>query len=217
MEVVLAGDIIGSQKNKPNDYLKVLEPILELHSKKDMFQIYRGDSFQSWIDTPELGLLTAIKIKSALRKAGNLDVRIAIGIGNVTVIDKSISKSTGSALTRSGELLDSLKEQEQNIMVRSGDPLDFYLNTALKLALLYMDEWTANSAAIVYEIYNNPRITQENLFKRTGITQEEIGKNLGIKQATASRRLDRANMKETDALLRLYDRFYKDVRHADIS
>lgn len=217
MEVVLVGDVIGSKKNKPNEYLKVIEPILEIHSKMDMFQIYRGDSFQLWMKTPELGLLTAIKIKCALKKAGNLDVRIAIGLGNVAVIDNNISKSTGSALTRSGELLDSLKEQEQNIMVSSGNPLDFYMNTALKLALLYMDEWTANSAAIVYEIYNDPRISTENLFKRTGITQEEIGRNLGIKQATASRRLDRANMQETDALLHLFDRFYKDVRHAGIS
>jgi hypothetical protein len=217
MEVVLAGDIIGSKKNKPDDYLKIIEPILKQHSKDGMYQIYRGDSFQVWMATPVLGLLTAIKLKAALRKTGTLDVRIALGIGEIKLIDKDIAKSTGTALARSGELLDSLKDREQNIMVNSGGPIDVYMNTALKLALLYMDDWTSNSAAIVFEIYNDRRISLENLFKRTGITQQEIGEKLGIKQATASRRLDRANMEETDALLHLFDTFYKDISHAAIN
>lgn len=206
MQVVLAGDIIGSQKNQPDDYLKIIEPILKVHSKNGMYQIYRGDSFQIWMDSPEQGLLACLKLKAALRKTGHLDVRIAIGIGDVQVIDNNIAKSTGSALTQSGELLDSLKNKEQNIMVRSGNPLDYYMNTALKIALIYMDDWTENAAAILYEVYKNPTITQQ-----------EMGDKLGIKQATASRRLDRAHYKETDALLHLFKQYYKDVSHGSIN
>lgn len=215
MEVILAGDIIGSQKNQPNDYLKVIEPILIQHSKKGMYQIYRGDSFQARIETPALGLLIAIKLKAALIQTGVLDVRCALGLGKVNIIDNDISKSTGSALTRSGELLDSLKEKEQNLMVSSGSSLDVYMNTALKLALVYMDNWTVNSAEILFEIYNDPLITLENLFTRKGITQKETGERLGIKQATASRRLERAHIQETDALLHLFNTYYNDVSHAN--
>ncbi len=213
MEVVLAGDIIGSQKNKPSDYLKVIESILKIHSKEGMYQIYRGDSFQAWIKTPELGLFTAIKLKAALKRTGTLDVRIAIGLGNLTLVDNNIAKSTGNALIRSGELLDSLKNEEQNIMVSSGNySLDNYMNTALKLALSYMNDWTVNASVMIYEIYNNPTVSSEIV----KIKQAEASKILGIKQSSISRRLERANIKETDALLHLFhNQYYKDLDHAD--
>lgn len=208
MEVVIAGDIIGSKKNNPNDYLEILEPILKKFSKKGMYQIFRGDSFQAWIKTPEHGLLVCILIKTALKRTDLLDVRIAIGLGEVKVVANDIAKSTGSALIRSGELLDSLKEQGQNIMVKSNYPrLDRYMNVALQIALIHMNDWTKNGAAALYEAYNNPMITQK-----------EIGEKLGIKQATASRRLNRVHIKETDSLLNLFhDNYYKDVKHGTIS
>ena len=206
MEVVLAGDIIGSQKNSTDDYLKIIEPILEKYSKKGMYQIYRGDSFQAWLEKPQLALFVSIKIKAALKRNGLLDVRIAIGLGVVNLIEKNIAKSNGSALTRSGVLLDSLKDIDQDLMVDSGHPLDKYMNTTLQIALIYMNEWTENGASTIFESLNNP-----------GITQKELGAILGVKQATASRRLDRAHQKETDLLLNLFIQYYKDVRHAAIN
>ncbi|GAK77955.1 MAG: helix-turn-helix domain-containing protein [Nonlabens ulvanivorans] len=203
MEVVIAGDIIGSKKNIPDDYLSVIEPILKHYCKEGMYQIYRGDSFQGWINTPELALYASLQIKAALKVKETLDVRIAIGLGHINLIEQNIALSTGSALTRSGELLDSLKEKDQNLMVNSGNPLDFYMNTALKMALLSLNHWTANGAAVINLIMSRPNITQE-----------ELGQQLGIKQATASRRLDRAHWKETQELLHLFHQYYKDVHDA---
>jgi len=56
MEVVLAGDIIGSQKNQPIAYLKTIEEVLKRYSSPNRFLIYRGDSFLAWMDRPELAL-----------------------------------------------------------------------------------------------------------------------------------------------------------------
>ncbi|MBF4984844.1 hypothetical protein FNJ87_11045 [Nonlabens mediterrranea] len=203
MEVVIAGDIIGSKRNNPDDYLSVIEPILKTHCKEGMYQIYRGDSFQGWIHNPELALYVCLQIKAALKVKDTLDVRIAIGLGNINLIDENIALSTGSALTRSGELLDSLKEKDQNLMVKSGHSLDLYMNTALKMALLSLDNWTANGAAVIHQIMKKPHMTQE-----------ELGLQLGIKQATASRRLDRAHWKETQELHLLFQQYYKDVQDA---
>lgn len=204
MDVVLAGDIIGSKKNQPDDYLKIIEPILKKYSKKNMFQIYRGDSFQAWIKEPEMALHCVIELKAALKRSSTLDVRIAIGLGDIELIENNIAKSTGSALTNSGELLDTLKAKEQEIMVCSDSTIDHYMNIILKLALLYMNSWTENGAATVYEMFKHPHITQE-----------ELGKKLGVQQATASRRLDRANWQETQELLNIFKRYYKDVSHGN--
>ncbi|SCY12090.1 SatD family (SatD) [Nonlabens sp. Hel1_33_55] len=200
MQVVIAGDIINSQKHDPDKYLSVLKDILSAYSTEGMYQIYRGDSFQAKLNQPEQGLLTSIKLKAALKRFEKLDVRIAIGIGNIQIAENNIAISTGSALTRSGELLDSLKKKGQNIMVRSDHQLDKYMNTALKMAMLYMDDWTENAAAIVYEQLSHPEWTQE-----------ELGKKLGIQQATASRRLTRANWHETQELSQLFEQYYNDV------
>ncbi len=204
MKAIIAGDIINSQQNDPNLYLTVLRDILREYSQKDMQQIYRGDSFQAMIAQPENALYASLKIKAALRKTGSLDVRIAIGLGDVNIIDNAIAVSTGSALKRSGELLDSLKSLGQNLMVSSGQSTDNYMNAALKFALLYMDNWTTNSAETVYELLCHP-----------DIKQNELGKKLGVQQATASRRLDRANWKETQVLLQLFQQYYKDVSHGN--
>lgn len=203
MKTIIAGDIINSQSHDPEEYLSVLNIILEKFSKKGMFQIYRGDSFQALITDPNKTLDACIELKAALKRIETLDVRIAIGLGDVNMIDHNIAVSSGNGLTRSGELLDSLKENRQNIMVKSGNDLDAYMNVALKLALLYMDDWTENGAEAVYELLKNPKLTQV-----------EIGKILGVQQATASRRLIRANWTETQELSGLFRTYYKDVSHA---
>ena len=200
MEAIIAGDIINSQKHDPDKYLSVIKEVLSEYSSKGMFQIYRGDSFQAMIKLPNLALHASINLKAALKKIESLDVRIAIGLGDVNIIDNNIAISTGSALTRSGELLDSLKEEGENLKVRADHALDEYFNMSLKMASLYMDDWTENGAAIVYETMNNPHITQD-----------AIGKKLGVQQATASRRLNRANWKETQELLYLFPKYLKTI------
>lgn len=205
MKVVIAGDIINSQQNDPEKYVTVLKDVLSEYSTDGLFQIYRGDSFQALISKPVMAMHACIKLKAALKQIESLDVRVAIGLGEVSVMDNNIAVSTGSALTRSGELLDSLKDKGENLMVNSGHRLDTYFNLTLKMASLYMDDWTENGAAAICAIMDNPQMTQE-----------EIGKKLGVQQATASRRFNRANWKETNELLYQFAQYYKDVSHDSI-
>ncbi|PRP66764.1 SatD family protein [Nonlabens agnitus] len=205
MKVVIAGDIINSQQNDPETFIKALKDILSEYSSDGLFQIYRGDSFQALLKRPELGMFVALQLKSALKRSNGLDVRIAIGLGDVNVIQNDIAISKGSALIRSGQLLDSLKHKNQNLMVRSDHKLDYYMNNMLKMALLFMDNWTENAAEVIFEFLHNPHINQE-----------ELGLKLGIQQATVSRRLDRANWKETGIVSGLFREYYKDVSNDSI-
>ncbi len=200
MQSIIAGDIINSKQHDPQRFLKVLKSTLEQYAAPGMFQIYRGDSFQALMDKPSLALKISLEIKAALKQTNDLDVRIAIGLGEVTIIDNNIAVSSGTALNRSGVLLDSLKSHGQNLMVASNHPLDVYMNTSLKLACLYMDRWSKASATTVFQLLKNP-----------ALTQNELGALLHIKQATASRRLDRAQWKETLELLELFQQYYKDI------
>ena len=205
MEVVLAGDIINSRTDGAQKYLNIFEKHLKKLSTNGLYQIYRGDSFQVYIENPETALHSVMLLKLLLKKEHNLDVRIAIGIGDVKIVKNDIAKSQGTALLRSGLLLDNLKDLHQNLMIDSGHHLDQYMNTAFELAMTYMENWTINAAQVMYEALSNPQLSQE-----------EIGSKIGIKQATASRRLSRAHWNETKKLLQLYRTYLKDIAYGDV-
>lgn len=205
MNLVLAGDVVNSQQHKASTYLPVIEESLKRHAQKNRYVIYRGDSFQAVLTNPVDALQCILEIKTGLKRTKGLDVRVAVGLGEITIVDNQIAKSTGSAFTRSGTTLDHLKERNQTIVVSSDKPLDRYMNMCLKMALLYMDSWNVTSAGILYELLKNP-----------AQTQEELGNLLGIKQATVSRRLDRANWSETKELLQLFENYYNDLSDGTI-
>jgi len=61
------------------------------------------------------------------------------------------------------------------------------------LALLFMDNWSVNSAQVVKSAMENPNLSQH-----------ELGELLGIKQSAVSNRLKRANYSELEQLLEIY-------------
>src|SRR5690606_28096278 len=108
MVAILTGDIADSRKLKNQD--EWLVPLKELFSETEgsypmKWEIYRGDSFQAEISNPEEALMTALRIKAAIKsiKAEKLDVRIAIGIGRKEYQGERITESNGEAYINSGE------------------------------------------------------------------------------------------------------------------
>lgn len=177
---VITGDIIGSQRANPKRWLKSLKKELDSIGENPKFwEIYRGDSFQTIIAKPDDALKIAIKIKAALKIIRDIDVRMAIGLGDRNYNANRVTESNGPAFIHSGEKFEMLKTQKQNLAIKTDWPeFDKEINLLLKLSLIAMDNWTSNAAEIV-------KITMEN----PGKVQEELGKMLGIKQNAISKRL----------------------------
>lgn len=146
------------------------------------WQIYRGDSFQLWVENPENSIAIAIWLKAVMRSLGikGLDVRMAIGVGRVDYVSDQVIESNGEAFIYSGTLFDTLKKRTLAIKTPWHE-LDKSINLCLKLALLTMDRWTANSAQIVSLSMQMPHATQS-----------EIAQELNIPQSRVSEGLDRA-------------------------
>ena len=158
------------------------------------WEIYRGDSFQLEVVNPAKALETAILIKASIKCIRNIDVRMAIGIGNKNFDSSKITESNGSAFILSGEQFERLIKEKQNLAVASESKLfDRDINFCLRLALIFMDNWTENSAEIVKLVLENP-----------DLSQEETGERLGIKQNSISARLKRAHFNEVLELIRIY-------------
>ena len=182
MTSIITGDIINSRKKSSNIWIDEFKKLLATFGKTPIeWEIYRGDEFQLEIRNPEDALIIALQIKSYF-KSIKLDVRMSIGFGEVTYNTKKISESNGSAFSRSGEVFETLKKQKINLAVNSGNKaFDTEINLMLRLSLIFMNNWLAQSAEFVLTTIENP-----------SLSQEEIGLKLGINQAAVSRRRKRA-------------------------
>lgn len=195
MVAVITGDVINSKKNAPRIWLAPLKRDLNRIGKTPKtWEIYRGDSFQLVMSKPEDALLTAMKIKAGLKSVKGINVRMAIGIGKRTYNAAKVTESNGSAFVNSGEKFEMLKQEKQNLAIKSDSAeFDNEINLYLKLALIAMNNWTVNTAEIVSVAMENPEKSQQ-----------QLGKMVGIKQSAISTRLRRAYFEEIMEVNEMY-------------
>jgi hypothetical protein len=202
MTSVIIGDIIHSQKASPRLWLTKLKSELKLTgTNPKTWEVFRGDSFEVEIKDPSLSLFNAIKIKAAIKTIKKIDVRMAIGIGEKTYDARKITESNGPVFVYSGDIFESLVREKQNLAVASPSKnFNSEMNLLLRFALIAMDNWTTNSAEVVYLALTHP-----------GHSQKELGKILGIKQNAVSNRLKRAYFDEISELLLQYQNKIKEI------
>lgn len=208
MIAVIKGDIINSRiLVNPEPWLIPLQTIFSQwgDTPKD-WELVWGDFFQVEVSRPEEALHRALQIKILVKKiqlAGKntspVDVRMSIGIGEKTYSGAKISESNGPAFVFAGEKFDKLKKEKINLAIRSPwKDFDGEINLYLKLAGLFMDNWSVSSAELMDIVWNHP-----------GITQEEIGDKLGIRQNSVSGRWHRTHASE---LLEIAETFREKIK-----
>lgn len=205
MIAIITADIINSRTVVNQEiWITPLKKLLAKYgSTPQKWEIYRGDYFQIEIDEPQEALLLALKIKALIKsihvdkegkKANSIDVRMAIGLGTKEYTADRISESNGTAFINSGEKFEKLKKEKTTLAIQSSFPdFDYEMNLYLKLAIIQMDAWTVNSAALFTTLFEDPEKKQA-----------EIGAILGIGQNSVSGRFKRAHVDEIQELDRMY-------------
>ncbi|HOS58103.1 MAG TPA: SatD family protein [Bacteroidales bacterium] len=218
MIAVISGDIIASRElENQGIWLNPLQNLLKTwgDSPKD-WKLERGDFFQVEVAEVADALKKALQIKALIKKikaldkqkkASTIDVRLAIGIGEKTYSDNSISTSNGPAFINSGEKLDTLKKENKTLGIKTTwFEFDEDINLYFKLISLFIDKWTISSAELAEIVLNKPTITQN-----------EIGEILNITQSGVSRRWKRANIDEMLEVEKIYRKkiklYYYDNTH----
>ena len=186
---VVTGDIVksgkfGSEREKALKILKDALNSLSDFKKKSIggvSDIFRGDSFQIVISEPKHALEIAIYLKAQLLsktiKGKNIDVRIAIGIGEIESLNKkNIQESDGEAFRLSGNALDGISKYRR-FSINSGIN---ELNKQLEFISSSIDSitrrWSSEQAEAI-------------LLWLSGDTQNFISKKLGISQPAVNQRL----------------------------
>ena len=177
MQAVITGDIINSRAEPASQWLLILKEVLKQYGNTPKhWEITRGDSFQLLVK-PEEALYAALHFKAAIKQLRDLDVRMAIGIGEQDHQAEKISESNGPAFVRSGEAFENLKKQ--NLKISTGDPQkDEILNLLLNLALLTMNNWSTTVAGAIKISLEYPEESQTQLAKRLDKSQSSLSEAL---------------------------------------
>jgi hypothetical protein len=201
---VLTGDIVDSttlSNSKRKILLDLMKQLFGGLCKEDKnlkIDIYRGDSFQAIQSNPALALLAALKIKAGLKRSNllktGINVRIAIGLGGISLFSEKIQESDGEAFRNSGQMLDRLKNLEQTLLFKS--PWDDF-NDEMDVHCFSIDaisgRWSPQMAEVIFELLG-------------GSKQVQIAAQLGIKQPSVNQRIRLANWAAIEKVIQRYEK-----------
>ena len=195
MRAIITGDIINSQETDSENWLPKLKELLGKWGKTPTdWEVYRGDEFQLKCNIDDV-FWKALSIKSLIKQFENLDVRIAIGIGEEQYSSEKITESNGTAYVNSGRLLNEIKNEGKTFAIKTpNEGINADFNILFKWSSLDFDSWTVAVSEIVHLLMMDKNLTQDDLAKK-----------LNISQSSVSQRIKRANFDlilETDYYFR---------------
>jgi hypothetical protein len=195
MRAIITGDIINSQETDSENWLPKLKELLGKWGKTPTdWEVYRGDEFQLKCSIDAV-FWKALSIKSLIKQFENLDVRIAIGIGEEQYSSEKITESNGTAYVNSGRLLNEIKNEGKTFAIKTpNEGINADFNILFKWSSLDFDSWTVAVSEIVHLLMMDKNLTQDDLAKK-----------LNISQSSVSQRIKRANFDlilETDYYFR---------------
>lgn len=183
---VLTADVVGSRHIPAQQLEMRMTEVADLlgsrfSAGKRMFEFYRGDSFQA-MTAPGDALRIALLWRAGLKATEGpyeWDIRIAIGLDEISHLGQTLAASGGPAFHHSGTLLDALKRSDE-ARIGFHTPDEAWteaLQTECLLAEGLISRWTATGADTIFNLlYHND--TQEALAGRMGVTQPAIHKRL---------------------------------------
>lgn len=191
---VITGDIVNSSNLDDSQKRIVQDSVSQLNHENILLKpkFFRGDSFQLAVK-PEIALIFALKIRADLIRRNKItDVRVSIGIGEISFWNEDVLLSEGPAFERSGKKLDKLKELEVRIAITTGNKeLDEELETYCFLVDVLLRSLSTVQANVLF-------------YKLDKIPQEEIGKLLKVSQPSVSKTLKAANWKAIEKFIKRY-------------
>jgi hypothetical protein len=198
---VITADIVNSTKLSREDEKKLLQTISSV-LKGNIFEFYRGDSFQAYIEKPAGALALVLQIRAAairLPQKNPLfrpDTKISIGIDKVQRPLKSLRTARGEAFILSGRVFDDLSSTEQRLAIVCNDQfpeIQLGLRVIASFADFLLRSLTAKQAAVIFELLQ-------------GHSQVEIAQRLKKTQATINKHVQSAGWPAFMKLLEDYQK-----------
>jgi hypothetical protein len=211
MQAVITADIVDSSSlssDQTDIVLNAIHSLLDDYKNvrvniEDKFIISRGDSIQIELDSAAQALNIAMLLKATVnkisfrevkRQSPVVDVRIAIGIGDIESKRELVNESSGSAYINSGRMLDSMKKEKRLFSIKTNNSFwDEEFDAEFKMLEVILSGWKITSAEVVYLLLLNYK-------------EKEIQEKLKISQSAVNQRKKAAGWNGIDALLKRFEK-----------
>ena len=204
MSAVLTGDIINSTKLLPEQesaLIKKLSDPLEQFLGQRLYEFYRGDSFQVFMEEPGKALQLALACRAlAISITGEeedpgvgTDIRISIGIGEASRPIGNLGLAKGDAFLLSGRQLDQLQQSEDRLAIGCNEPM---ANIGFQILADYLNS-----------IYKGMTAKQANVIVHLlqGGTQQQLAITENKSKSTVSQLANAGRWPEINRLLKQYE------------
>jgi len=196
LQAVLTGDIVNSTKLDSPTETQLLQSLNEVLTPYQ-FEFYRGDSFQVYLADAGLALKTALLCRTAAiavqQGEETTDLRISIGIGEVSQPVDNLGAAKGEAFLLSGRSFDEIQKTET------------------RLAISCQDEWgklaCTLAAGYINSIFNGITAKQAEVIflLLQGETQQKISEKINKSKSTISQFASAGKWNEIEQVLVLFD------------
>jgi hypothetical protein len=199
---IITADIVNYTKIVQNSEGNLIDDFTKWTKKTSIFsevkyELFRGDSFQCIIpnlnQTLRICLLNRAYFLRISKNQNGLDVRQSIGIGEVNLLKKTLSRSDGEAFRYSGRTFDEMDKKGNRIVFKSSFPeIDAELNTSFTLLEAIIQGWTSTQAEVFF-------------YKLQGKKEKEIAEQLNISQPAVNRHLKAVSWSAIERLLNRFE------------
>ncbi|MDX1637250.1 MAG: SatD family protein [Balneolaceae bacterium] len=185
---VITGDVVDSSKigsdhrdqlmNTLKASFRAVYSVLQKGNDPYPFDIYRGDSFQGVIRSPQDALAASLAIRCTLRKAQpgespiSWDARTAIGIGRIDYLPEKATEGDGQAYRLSGPMLDAMKTEQRLSITTPWDDVNRELKAESALLDAVIAKWSPNQAETVLELLREQ--SRKEISEKFGISQAAV-------------------------------------------
>ena len=195
---VITADIVNSSKlNEEELAILATELIGVLKAGKAKNHFYRGDSFHA-LCRPKHAFVLALKLRAIARvfkpvnENEQIDIRIAIGLGDVEMPVKNLATAKGEAFILSGRELDVISKSAKRLSIRIADEkLNPGMEAISLIADNIMQKMSSKQAEVILELLN-------------GATEIEIAGKLGKSQSTVNKLKQAAGWNELEQAIKIF-------------
>jgi hypothetical protein len=200
ISAVLTGDVVNSTQLSLLQEKSLFKLLSALFTEKYKFEFFRGDSFQLYMDDPKDALRLALACRTAaIGLTGNgiaengerYDVRISVGIGQVSMPVKSLSIAKGEAFLLSGRNFDSLGNSRHLAITCDNEIADIGLAVIADYLDIICQEMTVKQAELIMALLQ-------------GSTQQQVAITLDKSKSTISQLASAGRWPEIEKLLQYY-------------
>lgn len=188
MYAVITGDLVKSSHLEAGLREKLLQSAREWYlqtsgnAKAGWFDVFRGDSIQALVLSPEDALELALELKFKINlqtpsESGPMaDIRCAVGIGAIEHFQENIKEMDGEALRLSGKTLDGMRTG-QHICIRTPwEDLNGELEVYASALDYLINSWTLSQREVIY--YQLKRMKQTQIAEKLSVSQSAVNQRL---------------------------------------